>query len=145
MVAFPPRNCESLPKIEEVCQLSATIIASLPDKDTYNAILIFCSSNHEEVDVVKAVEIGHNDTLDEILFGAEGYDEEGDDNDDKNETAQRMLLRLPGITPASARKIMSECESIAELAELSREELKLMVGPVTGQKLFTFFRQRYSA
>lgn len=80
-----------------------------------------------------------------MLFGAEGYDEEGDDNDDKNETAQRMLLRLPGITPASARKIMSECESIAELAELSREELKLMVGPVTGQKLFTFFRLRYSA
>jgi len=102
-------------------------------------------SNHEEVDVDKAVEIGNNDSLDEILFGAEGYNDDDEDNDDKNETAQRMLLRLPGITPASARKIMSECESIAELAEMSRDELKSMVGPVTGQKLFTFFRQRYSA
>ena len=101
--------------------------------------------NHQEVDVEKAVEIGNNDSLDELLFGgADGYDED-EDNDDVNETAQRMLLRLPGVNPHNARKIMSECESIAELAELSREELRTMVGPIAGQKLFTFFRQRFTA
>lgn len=97
--------------------------------------------NHQEVDVDKAVEIGTNDSLDELLFG-EGYDED-EDNDDKNETAHRMLLRLPGVTPHNARKIMNECESIADLAELSRDELKTMMGPVAGQKLFTFFRQKF--
>jgi DNA excision repair protein ERCC-4 len=100
--------------------------------------------NHQEVDVEKAVEIGTNDSLDELLFGGADYDED-EDHDDVNETAQRMLLRLPGITPHNARKIMSECESIAELAELSRDELKKMVGPIAGQKLFTFFRQRFTA
>ncbi|KAL7487903.1 hypothetical protein ACHAW6_013850, partial [Cyclotella cf. meneghiniana] len=101
--------------------------------------------NHQEVDVEKAVEIGNNDSLDDLLFGgADGCDED-EDNDDVNETAQRMLLRLPGVNPHNARKIMSECESIAELAELSREELRAMVGPIAGQKLFTFFRQRFTA
>lgn len=101
--------------------------------------------NHQEVDVDKAVEIGNNDSLDDLLFGgADGYDDY-DDTDEKNETAQRMLLRLPGVTPHNARKIMSEVESIAELAELSRDDLKSMIGPVAGQKLFTFFRQRFNA
>lgn len=87
--------------------------------------------------------IGNNDSLDELLFG-DGYDDD-EDNDDKNETAQRMLLRLPGVTPAIARKIMTECESIAELCELSRDALKSLMGPVAGQKLFTFFRTRFNA
>ena len=116
------------------------------DRMIYHAslyIYVDVYRNHQEVDVDKAVEIGNNDSLDELLFGAEGYDED-EDNDDKNETAQRMLLRLPGITPHNARKIMSECESIADLAELSRDELKAMIGPVAGQKLFTFFRQRFN-
>lgn len=91
----------------------------------------------------KAVEIGNNESLDDLLFGADGYDED-EDNDDRNETAQRMLLRLPGVTPHNARKIMSEVDSIADLAELSRDELKSMIGPVAGQKLFTFFRQRFN-
>ena len=104
----------------------------------------FCKRNHQEVDVDKAVEIGNNDSLDELLFGVEGYDED-EDNDDINETAQRLLLRLPGVTPAIARKIMSEYESIAEIAGLSRDDLRSIAGPIVGQKLFTFFRQRFNA
>lgn len=103
--------------------------------------------NHQEVDVDKAVEIGSNESLDELLLGGEdGYykeDEEG--NNGSNDAAKEMLLKLPGVNANNARKIMSECDSIAELAELSREELRRIAGPVAGQKLFTFFRRPFSA
>jgi DNA excision repair protein ERCC-4 len=105
--------------------------------------------NHQEVDVDKAVEIGNNESLDDLLVGGkEGYYNEGeedyDENDDAavNDVAKSMLLRLPGVNFHNARKIMSECDSIASLARLSREELRRIAGPVAGQKLFTFFRDR---
>ena len=93
----------------------------------------------------KAVEIGNNESLDELLVGGkDGYYNEGDDDDDDavNDAAKSMLLRLPGVTSHNSRKIINECESIASLAQLSREELKRLAGPVAGQKLFTFFRDR---
>ena len=102
--------------------------------------------NHQEVDVDKAIEIGTNDAMDELLGGGpEGfYDEEDDDGDGTNEAAVQMLLRLPGVTSHNARNIMKECDSIAELAEMSRDKLKELAGQKAGQKLFTFFRQPFS-
>ena len=99
--------------------------------------------NHQEVDVDKAIEIGTNDAMDELLGGGKGgcYNEDDDEGDGANEAAVTMLLRLPGVTSHNARNIMKECDSIAELAELSREKLKLLAGQKAGQKLFTFFRK----
>lgn len=91
--------------------------------------------NHEEVDVDKAIEIGSNESLDNLLMG------DDDDHDGVNEDARKMLMQFPGVTQHNARKIMSECDSIASLSSLSREELKRIAGPVAGQKLFTFFRK----
>lgn len=99
--------------------------------------------NHQEVDVEKAVEIGNNESLDELLLGGEdGYYNEGDDIHGSNDAAKQMLLRLPGVNAHNARRIMSECDSIASLAQFSRDELKRIAGPVTGQKLYSFFRDR---
>mmetsp|Transcript_5998 Transcript_5998/g.10525 ORF Transcript_5998/g.10525 Transcript_5998/m.10525 type:complete len:666 (-) Transcript_5998:26-2023(-) len=97
--------------------------------------------NHQEVDVDKAIEIGTNDALDELLLGEDGYYNEDEDDDGVNDDAKNMLRRLPGVNAHNARKIMSECDSIASLSSLSREELRRIAGPVAGQKLFTFFRQ----
>ena len=96
--------------------------------------------NHEEVDVDKAMEIGRSETEDALVVK-----EDDDDQDEVNEAAREMLLRLPGVNAHNARKIMKECDSIAELAEMPREQLKKIAGPVTGQKLFTFFRQKMAA
>ena len=95
--------------------------------------------NHQEVDVDKAIEIGSNEALDDLL-GAKEEDDNG-----VNDAAVKMLRQLPGVNANNARKIMSECDSIAELSQLSREELKRIAGPVGGQKLFTFFRRRFEA
>jgi len=97
--------------------------------------------NHQEVDVDKAVEIGTNETLDGLLLGENGYNNEDEDNDGANDAAKNMLLRLPGVNAHNARKIMNECDSIASLSIKSREELRRIAGPVAGQKLFTFFRK----
>ena len=70
---------------------------------------------------------------------------EDDEEDEVNEAARDMLLHLPGVNVHNARNIMKECDSIAELAELPRERLRKIAGPVTGQKLFTFFRQKMAA
>jgi len=96
-------------------------------------------SNHDEVDVKRAVEIGRNESIEGLR------QETTDDDDERNETARDMLLRLPGVNVSVARKIMQECDSIAELCDLSREELRRIAGPAIGQKLFSFFRQKMAA
>ena len=94
-------------------------------------------TNHDEVDVEKAMEVGRADSEEKFREDTSG--------DDDNELAREMLLRLPGVTFASARKIMENCDSLAELSAMSRDELRKAAGPVTGQKLFTFFRQKLAA
>jgi DNA excision repair protein ERCC-4 len=86
-----------------------------------------------------AVEVGRSESVEDFL-------EAGDDEEDEiNEAARDVLLRLPGVNVHNARKIVQRCDSIAELAEMPRDELKRIAGPVTGQKLFTFFRQKVGA
>jgi DNA excision repair protein ERCC-4 len=92
-------------------------------------------SSHEEVDVEKAAEIGRSESIEALLK------QEGDEDDEVNEAARDMLLRLPGVNVHNARRIMRECDDLAELSEMSRQDLRRIAGPVAGQKLFTFFRQ----
>lgn len=94
-------------------------------------------TNHEEVDVDKAVAIGSNESIDKLL------DVEGEDGEENeiNEAARDMLLRLPGVNIHNARNIMKNCDSIAELAAMSREEMKKLLGSLGGQRLFSFFNQ----
>ena len=98
--------------------------------------------NHDEPDIDKAIEIGSNESLDALLGMDPSQEvEDGEEENEINEAARDMLLRLPGITVQNARTIMAHCDTIADLAEMSRDELKRLIGPLSGQKLFTFFRQ----
>jgi len=99
--------------------------------------------NHDEVDVERAIEIGRSESEEFLLQPSGGG--AGEEEDEINEAARDMLLRLPGVNVHSARKIMQECDSLAELGEMSRDDLRRIAGPVTGQKLFTFFRQKIAA
>lgn len=107
-------------------------------KSPHETLRIFkeLKTNHDEVDVEKAVEIGRNESEDAFKQELEG------DQDESNEAARDMLLRMPGVNVHNARKIMKECNSLSELVDLSRDQLREIAGPVTGQKLFTFFRQK---
>lgn len=109
-------------------------------KSPHDTLKIFkdLKRNHDEVDVERAMEIGRNE-LEDSLFDTSS------ESDELNEVARDMLLRLPGVNIHSARKIMQNCDCLAELCDMSRDELRKVAGPVTGQKLFTFFRQKMSA
>jgi len=94
--------------------------------------------------VEKAVAIGSNEVLDELLaVGEDGRYNEEEEDSGTNDAAKRMLLRFPGVNAHNARKIMSECDSIAELTKLPRTELIRIAGPQAGQKLFRFFQDRF--
>ena len=94
--------------------------------------------NHEEVDVSKAIEIGKSDSLESLLQTDKLPDAGGDDEEDEiNEAGRDMLLQLPGVNVHIARKIMQECDSLADLIAMNRDQLRAMAGPVIGQKLFT--------
>ena len=98
-------------------------------------------TNHDEVDVERAMDVGRSES-EEFLLQPDKLD---GDEDEINEVARDMLLRLPGVNVHSARRIMQECDSLSELCEMSRDDLRRIASPVTGQKLFTFFRQKMGA
>lgn len=128
-----------------VCSKMVLLVIHIPElrllwsRSPYETLKIFKSlkANHEEVDVDKAIAIGSNESLDALLDTSDGAEDEVE----INEAARDMLLRLPGINLHNARQVMKKCDSIMELATMSREEMKSLLGPLSGQKLFTFFNQ----
>jgi len=140
-------------RMDSICSKMSLLIMHFPklrllwSKSPHETLRIFKSlkANHEEVDVEKAVAIGSNESLDALLHSNNDLNQEEDDKTEENEineAARDMLLSFPGINLHNARKIMKSCDSISELVSMSREELKSMLGALTGQKLFTFFNQK---
>ena len=155
LIEFDPSKTFSLQNVNEIgpdirtdsiCSKMAILAMHFPklrflwSRSPYETLKLFktLKANHEEVDVDKAVAIGSNESIDTLL---ETKDNDGEEVE-INEAARDMLLRLPGINIHNARKIMKECDSIADLAGMAREEMKKMLGPLSGQRLFTFFNQK---
>jgi DNA excision repair protein ERCC-4 len=130
---------------DSICSKMALLVIHFPElrflwsRSPYESLKIFktLKANHEEVDVDKAIATGSNESIDALLDTSN----EGECDLEINEAARDMLLRLPGINLHNARKVMKECNNITELANMSRDDLKLLLGPLSGQKLFTFFNQ----
>ncbi|CAB9521783.1 DNA repair endonuclease XPF [Seminavis robusta] len=133
-------------KMDSICSKMVLLTRKFPklrilwSRSPHHTLDIFkeLKSNHEEVNVEKAMEAGRSESL-------EAFCEEAGEDDEVNEIARTMLMRLPGVNVAIARKIIENCDSLAELGAMSRDELRKVAGPVAGQKLFTFFRQNIAA
>ena len=139
---------------DSVCSKMSLLVMHFPklrilwSRSPHETLKIFkdLKANHEEVDVEKAVEIGRNESAEALLQStAEGEEGDNGGEDDVNLAAREMLLRLPGVNVHVARRIMAECDSLAELASLSRDDMRKICGPIVGQKLFTFFHQNMGA
>jgi DNA excision repair protein ERCC-4 len=132
-------------RTDAVCSKMALLAMHFPklrilwSPSTHDTLNLFkeLKSNHEEVDVEKAIEVGRSESLEAML--------KDDDEDEVNEVAKDMLLRLPGVNVHNARRIMRECDSLAELSSMGRNELRELAGPLAGQKLYTFFQGRMRA
>ncbi|KAL3940234.1 MAG: hypothetical protein SGBAC_005194 [Bacillariaceae sp.] len=135
-------------KTDSICSKIVILTLHFPklrilwSKSPHETLKLFTilKQNHDEVDVDKAVEIGRSDSVEALLAPSNDNEEEEEENQ-INEAARDMLLRLPGVNVHNARKIMRECESLDELSRMSRQELRTIAGPLAGQKLFSFFRQ----
>ena len=159
LIEFDPSKSFSLQNSREVgsdirtdgvCSKMSLLILHFPrlrllwSRSPHETVKVFkaLKINHNEPDVDRAIDVGSNESLDSLLgSNTKGSEHDDDDENEINEAARDMLLRLPGVTINNARKIMKECDSIAELADMPRDDLKKLVGPLTGQKLFTFFRK----
>jgi DNA excision repair protein ERCC-4 len=142
-------------RTDSICSKIAILTIHFPklrilwSKSPHETLRIFkeLKQKHEEVDVARAIEIGHNDTDEALLQPDSGAkdDLDSENQDEINEAGRDMLLRLPGMTVPVARQIMAECDDLASVIALSRDDLRRLAGPVTGQRLFTFFQQKFGS
>uniref|UniRef100_A0A7S0GHP4 ERCC4 domain-containing protein n=1 Tax=Proboscia inermis TaxID=420281 RepID=A0A7S0GHP4_9STRA len=154
-------------RVDSVCSKMAILTMHFPklrilwSRGPHQTLAIFktLKMKHEEVNIEKSISVGNNESLDGLMETSDvvgggstvnsGVENNTNSNKDEeneiNEAARDMLLRLPGINVNNARKLMAVCDSIAELTELPRDDLKKLLGPVTGQKLFTFLNQKLAA
>ncbi len=140
---------------DSVCSKMVLLTSHFPklrilwSKSPHETLRIFkdLKTNHDEVDVEKAIEVGRSDSVEALLVTASSSKskEDEEEEDEINEAARDMLLRLPGVNIHNARRIMRECDSLADLVAMSRMDLRRIAGPVAGQKLYTFFHQPYAA
>jgi DNA excision repair protein ERCC-4 len=145
-------------RTDSVCSKMALLTMHFPklrllwSRGPHETFKIFreLKTNHDEPDVDKAIEAGRNETDDDYLSIVTNEKKEvvdaidDSEEDEINEVARDMLLRLPGVNTQSARKILSGVDNLTELCCMSRDDLRKIAGPSTGQKLFTFFRQTIS-
>ena len=54
-----------------------------------------------------------------------------------------MLKKMPGIDEANVRRVVGAINCVADLADMSQEQLTPLVGPVNAKKLFNFLRATF--
>uniref|UniRef100_A0A0D3FCK7 ERCC4 domain-containing protein n=1 Tax=Oryza barthii TaxID=65489 RepID=A0A0D3FCK7_9ORYZ len=94
-------------------------------------IFLSLKTNQDEPDESKAMRVGvpSEDGVVENDVRAENY----------NTSAIEFLRRLPGVTDSNYRRIMEECNSLAELALLPVERLSELMGTQKGARMLKEF------
>ncbi|KAL2402504.1 DNA repair protein rad16 [Exophiala dermatitidis] len=80
----------------------------------------------EEPDPLKAVQIGL-------------VDDEDPDDKTFNTAPQDLLRTIPGVTPKNASRLYLETKNVAQVANMSLEELDPLVGKEAGRQIVRFF------
>ena len=82
----------------------------------------------EEPDPIKAVQIG-------LVAGEDPSDQSF------NQTPQDMLRAVPGMTEKNLSRITLEVGNLADVSNLTEDELDVMVGKETGRQVYRFFNR----
>lgn len=64
--------------------------------------------------------------------------------EEATKAAMDMLKKMPGIDENNVRQVVNGIECIADLAEMTEEQLSALVGPVNAKKLFVFLKSTLS-
>nr|ODN98611.1 DNA excision repair protein ERCC-4 [Cryptococcus depauperatus CBS 7855] len=108
--------------------------------------IIWSSSPHESVKILSDLKLNH-DEPDEITATLKGSAEgEFGTSGIENATAVEMLRCIPGVNGRNLKFVMSKVESIGEIVQMSRRELKEILGEDGGEKAWEFLHHdsRYS-
>ncbi|KDN53411.1 hypothetical protein K437DRAFT_265777 [Tilletiaria anomala UBC 951] len=102
--------------------------------------------NFEEPDVAKVAGIGLEDDhgpqgSTEIVAGSSVVSFNTTNEHSFNLTPQDLLRAMPGINTRNYRYIMNQVRDIAELCDLTQEELQELLGIEAGRKLFKFINK----
>lgn len=82
----------------------------------------------EEPDPIKAVQIG-------LIAGEDPNDQSF------NQTPQDMLRAVPGMTEKNLSRVTLEVENVVEVANLSEDDLDLLIGKEAGRQVYRFFNR----
>ncbi|CAD6592341.1 MAG: hypothetical protein ASARMPREDX12_006286 [Alectoria sarmentosa] len=82
----------------------------------------------EEPDPIKAVQIG-------LIAGEDPSDQSF------NQTPQDMLRAVPGMTEKNLSRITLEVRNLADVSNLTEEELDVMIGKEAGRQVYRFFNR----
>ncbi|KAJ1450062.1 hypothetical protein M885DRAFT_489038 [Pelagophyceae sp. CCMP2097] len=72
-----------------------------------------------------------------------GARHEADDGGGRNVSAIELLLRLPGVNDRNVHSLIEAADSLKDVAGMSIEELKPLVGPANAKKLHAAFRNEF--
>lgn len=56
-------------------------------------------------------------------------------------TPQDILLTLPGINSNNFRAVMNNVTDLAQLSQMTVQQLTPLIGPINAKKLVSFFKQ----
>ena len=104
----------------------------------------FFRSPHHTVEIFKTIKSSFDEpeVSQAIAAGTSTSSSTDDSEYNSSETAQEILLSLPGITIHNFRKVMDTVDSISELTQLSCKQLISILGNTCGKQLYFFFHQQ---
>lgn len=103
--------------------------------------IIWSSSPHESVKILSDLKLNHDepDDIAAITKGSGGpEDGEVDKPQVENAGAVEMLRAIPGVSGHNYRHVMRSVGSVKELAELSEEALRKILGNEKGTCAYNF-------
>lgn len=111
-----------------------------------NLRILWSRSPHATVDLFKAIKKNQPEPAREVAAAVgTGESDAGRDGEEAlassyyNTNSMDVLRKLPGINEHNYRKVPARVKNLAELSELSLEDMNEMLGKVCGKKLHAFF------
>ncbi|CAM9640825.1 unnamed protein product [Ectocarpus sp. 6 AP-2014] len=102
--------------------------------------ILWSKSEHATADMFKEL-MKNNAAVDVAKAQAAGGGGEDDQGTGDDASAKELLMRLPGVSVYNFRNVLREVDTIAELSQLSEEQLRPLLGDANAAKLYKFFRQ----
>lgn len=98
-------------------------------------------STYEEPDVTRVAAIGLDEATDPVALGGGGGGGASSSEQAFNLTPQDVLRAMPGINTKNYRYVMTQVRDMAELCDLTLEEIQELIGVEPGKQLFQFINR----